>query len=111
MPSSTLAKTKLPAINRRYLSTVITDLLLCLPFVDGQDARISGIAEFNQRPPTRVTMARRLSGPPWLEGSMCASRFLQLPGCGTIRIYGLGAFQASGYLVLASSSDTALAMM
>src|ERR1700682_2532123 len=32
-------------------------------------------------------------------------------GCGTIRIYGLGAFQPCGYVVFASSSDTDPAMI
>src|SRR5437879_5355522 len=32
-------------------------------------------------------------------------------GCGTIRMYGLGAFQPCGYVVLASSSDTEPAMI
>src|SRR5438093_10583503 len=32
-------------------------------------------------------------------------------GCGTIRMYGLGAFQPCGYVVLASSSDTDPAMI
>src|SRR6188508_1832311 len=32
-------------------------------------------------------------------------------GCGTMRIYGLGDFQPSGYVFFASSSDTEPAMM
>src|ERR1700732_2648295 len=40
------------------------------------------------------------------SASTCTSDLLYGLGCGTMRIYGLGAFQPCGYVVLASSSDT-----
>src|SRR5437773_8041833 len=50
------------------------------------------------------------------RSAVLIQRYTTLPpiyalGCGTIRIYGLGAFQPFGYVFLASSSDTEPAMI